>query len=234
MKRHIPNTITLVNLFCGCGALVAVLHSQFILVAWFLLVAALADYLDGAVARLFGVNSPLGKELDSLADMVSFGVVPGAILYALLVEGWGISLESGVVWKAMPAFFLSVLSGLRLGKFNLDNRQEEHFLGLPTPASTVFVVGLMLVYEFDSYQWREFILNVGFLYTCVVVLSLLLISEIPMFHFKFKALTWKGNEIKLAFIVISIIALLLLREAAISLLILLYVLINLAKLAIRR
>lgn len=227
MKKHIPNTITLLNLFCGCCALVSILNSQFILAAWLLLVAILADYLDGAVARLLDVKSTLGKELDSMADMVSFGVVPGMILYVLLIKGLG-GQENELVWAASPAFLLSAFAGLRLAKFNLDTRQDDHFLGLPTPSCTLFVVGLMLVYEFNSYGLATWSINPVFLYGCIILLSFLLVSELPMFHLKFSAITWNGNEVKLTFTFLAFILLILLKEAALSLLIFLYVLVNVA------
>ena len=233
MKKHIPNTVTLLNLFSGCCATVAVLNSQFILASWFLLISVLADYLDGAVARMLDVKSPLGKELDSMADMVSFGIVPGVILYMLLLKG--MDMPGGrLVWKAVPAFLLSTFAGLRLAKFNLDTRQEDHFLGLPTPSCTLFVVGLMLIYQFDSYSLQGWVTSPAFIYVCVIVLSFLLVSEIPMFHFKFKVLTWKGNELKLSFAIISIISLFILKEAALSLIVFVYILVNLGQLLIRR
>ena len=213
--------------------MVAVLNGQFILASWLLLVSILADYLDGAIARLLNVKSTLGKELDSMADMVSFGVVPGVILYVLLIQGLG-SQMNGLVWGAAPAFILSTFSGLRLAKFNLDTRQEDHFLGLPTPSCTLFVVGLMLIYHFDSFGLKAWIIQPGFIYMCVFILSYLLVSEIPMFHFKFKKLVWKGNEVKLSFAFLALIALLLLKEAALSLMIFVYTLINIVQLLTQR
>lgn len=225
MNKHIPNTITLVNLFSGCCALVSVLNDQFVLAFWFLLASMTADYLDGAVARLLEVNSPLGKELDSFADMVSFGVVPGAILYMLLTKGMPFA-QSTLAWGALPAFALSAFAGLRLAKFNLDTRQEEYFLGLPTPSCTLFVVGLMLIYEYDSFQLQSLVIQPIFLYACILILSFLLISEVPMFNFKFSSFAWKGNEIRYSFAVLTIVLLIFLKEAAFSVLISLYILFN--------
>jgi len=119
MRKHIPNIITLINLFCGCCALISVLNDQFLPAFFLLLIAGLADYSDGMIARILKVNSPLGKELDSLADMVSFGVVPGAILYSLLVKAQGIESTNGLIWIAVPGFILSLFACLRLAKFNL-------------------------------------------------------------------------------------------------------------------
>lgn len=234
MKKHIPNTITLLNLISGCCALVAVLGHNFVLAFWFLLISIAADYLDGAVARLLKVKSPLGKELDSFADMVSFGVVPGAIFYMLLAKGWEDSVNNGLVWGALPGFVLSAFSGLRLAKFNLDTRQESHFLGLPTPSCTLFVVGLMLIYEFNSFQLQAFVVNPIFLLASVLILSYLLISEIPMFNLKFSSFNWEGNEVKYVFLLLSIIGFIFLQEAAFFMLVFLYIVINVLRALVRK
>ncbi|GJM33133.1 MAG: CDP-diacylglycerol--serine O-phosphatidyltransferase [Saprospiraceae bacterium] len=227
MKQQIPNAITLLNLFCGCCALVNVFYGHFISVFWFLFVAGLADYLDGAVARWLGVHSSLGKELDSLADLVSFGVVPGAILYMLLTENPVPEVVPQLNWMAAPAFLVSIFSGLRLAKFNLDTRQSENFIGLSTPPACLFVTGLMLIYYYNSFGIGQQIATPWVLYPVILVLSYLLVAEIPMFSFKFKQLTWSGNEIRITFALLSIVLLIVLREAAFSLIILLYILVNL-------
>ena len=184
----------------------------------------MADYADGLVARLLGVQSSLGKELDSLADMVSFGVVPGAVYYTLLANHFYPEGASGLVYEATPGFLVAVFSGLRLAKFNLDTRQATGFIGLPTPSSTIFTLGVMLIYTFDSFGLRFLVSAPAFLYGCVVVLSYLLISEIPMFSLKFKSFTWKGNEIKFIFGAIALVLLFLTWEASFSIVILLYIL----------
>ncbi len=227
MKQHIPNAITLLNLFCGCCALVNIFYGQFINAFWFLFVAGWADYLDGAVARALGVHSPLGKELDSLADLVSFGAVPGAILYMLLVKSQNAALVAEFNWMATPAFLVTVFSGLRLAKFNLDTRQTENFIGLATPSSCLFTVGLMLIYHYNSFGIGAQVASPWVLYPTIIVLSYLLISEIPMFGFKFKQLTWAGNEIRIIFAVLSILMVIALREAAFSIIVLTYILLNL-------
>jgi len=224
MRKHIPNTITLINLFCGCCALVNVLNGYFIPAFFFLFVAGLADYGDGMIARILKVNSPLGKELDSLADMVSFGVVPGAILYTLLVKAQDGAIDAGHIWFAAPGFILSLFACLRLAKFNLDTRQSENFIGLNTPAATIFVSGMMLIYEMDTLGLRDFILQPWLLYGVTALLSFLLVAEIPMISFKFKGLQWKGNEPRFLFLLLGIVLLIFVKELTFSLFVLIYVL----------
>ena len=226
MKKHIPNSITLINLFCGCCALANVFYGQFVQAFWFFLAGGIADYLDGMVARKLKVNSELGKELDSIADMVSFGVVPGAIFYMLLAKGFKGPdvLPIQLTLAAAPAFLIAVFAGLRLAKFNLDTRQNENFIGLNTPSATIFAVGLMLIFHYDSYGLAELVTNPILLYALIVILCYLLVSEIPMFSFKFKNLTWKGNEARLLFAIVAVLLLIFLKEAAFSIGIIFYIL----------
>ncbi|MCP3930480.1 MAG: CDP-diacylglycerol O-phosphatidyltransferase [Bacteroidetes bacterium] len=228
MKKHIPNFITLVNLFCGCCALLAVFYNQFLTAFWLLVAGGMADYADGLIARWLRVDSTLGKELDSLADMVTFGVVPGAILYMLLTIGLSPSHTPSFQLEllALPGFIVSVFAGLRLGKFNIDTRQHDTFIGLPTPSLTMFVTGLMLIYHFDSFGWGSTMINPWFLYIVIVLFSFLVVAELPMFSFKLKNFKWKGNEVKFSFAIISILMIILLKEAAFSLIISLYLLIS--------
>jgi CDP-diacylglycerol--serine O-phosphatidyltransferase len=223
MKRHIPNGITLLNLIFGCCAVGAIFYGDFITAFWCLLAAALADFADGFVARLLGVSSPLGKELDSLADMVSFGFAPGAIYYHLLLIAFGLEASVSIHYIGLPAFVLTAFSCLRLAKFNLDTRQAESFIGLPTPASTLFTVGVLLIYHYDSFGLGHLMVNPIFLFTCIVLLSYLLVAEVPMFSLKFKSSGWKGNEIRFIFAGITVILFILAKEAAFALVILLYI-----------
>ena len=145
MKKNIPNIITSINLFCGCCALACVFYGRFFSAFLFLFVGAWADYLDGFVARSLKVKSELGKQLDSLADMVSFGVVPGAIVYMLLVRGMTKNFEGFpqyLILAGLPAFLITVFAAVRLAKFNIDTRQSENFIGLNTPACTIFYSGI--------------------------------------------------------------------------------------------
>ena len=228
MRKHIPNFITTINLFCGCCALVFVFKEMFFWVFISLLICGIADYIDGMVARILNVKSPIGKELDSLADMVSFGVVPGAILYKLLTKSSiGIENNFAIEWWALAGFIIPVFACLRLAKFNLDERQSENFIGLNTPACTMFVTGLMLIYNYNSAGMANLIIHPIFLYAVIVVFSYLLIAEIPMFSFKFKGMQWKGNENRIIFLCFAFSLLILLKELAFSLIILVYVLYSL-------
>lgn len=226
MRRYIPNTITLINLLCGCLALVSVFNEMYITVFWLLFIGGIADYADGFAARYLQVNSPLGKELDSLADMVSFGVVPGAILYMMLSTHpmtQDFYFEK-INLMAVPAFLIPLFSALRLAKFNLDTRQSEDFIGLNTPSVTMFVTGLMLIYEFDSLGMGNMVFHPYFLYAVIVILSYLLVAELPMFSMKFKGMKWEGNERRIIFLLLGITAIVFLKEVAFSLMIGLYIL----------
>ncbi len=212
MRHQIPNIITLFNLFCGCCALVSLLAGQLPEVVWWLAAGFLADALDGQVARSLGVSSPLGAQLDSLADMVSFGVVPGAIFYTLLLRSEGITKPAAeLVFAAVPAFLLTIFAAYRLAKFNIDKRQTAGFLGLATPACTAFTAGLLLIYTNNAGGFRETMTNATFLYSLVIILSFLMVSEIPMFNFRFANMNWVGNEIRFIFFVGLILILIFTR-----------------------
>ncbi|MBK8721702.1 MAG: CDP-diacylglycerol--serine O-phosphatidyltransferase [Saprospiraceae bacterium] len=200
MKRQIPNALTLTNLFCGCMAIVCAIHFKFIPVIWLIVIAFVADALDGQVARWLNVSAPIGKQLDSLADMVSFGVLPGMILYSLLIKSFGIPKPDALIVEAAPAFILSVFAGYRLAKFNVDTRQSDVFLGLATPACTVLVAGIMLVFEMGNAEIREMIANKTFLYSLIIVLSFFMVSDIPLLNFRFPHYKWKGNKARWIFI----------------------------------
>ena len=205
---------------------------QFSWVLVFFIIGGVADYCDGMVARALDVKSTLGKELDSIADMVSFGVLPGAIIYMLLVLGGGYSPDI-FQFRGTPGFLLAAFAGLRLAKFNLDTRQSEDFIGLNTPACTIFVVGLMLIHQYNSYGLGDFVVNTYFLYAVTILFSYLLVSEIPMVSFKFKNFKWKGNERRIIFILMAFVLLLLVHEVAFSLHILLYVLFSILDAVLR-
>lgn len=235
MRSWIPNGITLLNLLCGCAVLVATFRYDFYACFWFLFIAGLADFGDGLAARLLDVKSDHGKELDSLADMVSFGLVPGAILYVLISMSYTgfIEPQSAVAlpfsWAALPAFGITLFSALRLAKFNLDTRQTDSFIGLATPSATLFVCGLMLTVAGDNFGLREWILNPWFLYGCTVVLAALLVSEIPMFAFKMGGAKTNEGRVRLGFMITAIMLLIFLRGTAFSVIVVFYVLLNLVR-----
>ena len=231
MKAWLPNFVTLLNLFCGCAALICILDLRFIPAFWFLFAAGWFDFADGLVARTLGVSSEHGKELDSLADMVSFGVVPAVIYYVLLLLPDGLSPAAPPAditwsWYAAPALLVALFSALRLAKFNLDTRQTENFMGVATPTSTVFATGLMLIVATRP-DWAAYVLNPLVLYASILLFSYLLISEHPMFSFKLKGFGWRGNETKYIFAALAIGLLATLWTAAFPFIVAGYILLNL-------
>ena len=230
MSRHIPNFLTLSNLFCGCCALVFSLKQETVVAAWFVLGCFLCDYADGMTARALGISSPLGKQLDSLADVVSFGVVPGAMLYALISDpafhGAGDWHLAGIRVEALPAFILTMFAAMRLGKFNIDTRQSKYFIGLSTPACTVFVLGLVLSAYHDRFGLKETIENQWLVFALIALLSWLMNSEIPMFGMKIKSFELRSNAFSLVFLTVFVLFVIFLKELAFSAVIIFYVLIS--------
>ena len=231
--EHIPNLITLVNLLCGCAALLSLFQGWYFATAGWLAAAALADFADGLAARALKVSSPEGKELDSLADLISFGLVPGAILYTLLILGahpdFSNPMQGGIHWFAFPAFILTGASALRLARFNLDERQTEGFIGLNTPACTLFVLGLLMLYRAEIPFLLEMIEQRFVIYALILALSWLLLAEIPMFSFKFKHLRWEGNALRIIFAASALVFLLIWREVALAPIVLIYIIINIVR-----
>jgi len=208
MKRHIPNAFTMMNLFSGCIALVMAFSENFSGVVIWVFIAAAFDFFDGFAARLLGVTSPLGKELDSLADVVSFGVAPASAVFILLrnFSVYPPCLTDISPYIPFMAYLIPVFSALRLGNFNLDEKQTSSFLGLPTPANALFWISYCYgVQHIAPVNGALLYLTLGF----ILVLSLLMISHISMFSFKITAFKFKGNEkqILLVFFMIAFIAL---------------------------
>jgi len=189
MKKHIPNFITCLNLFSGCVGVYLAFRGNFQGAFTAVIVSAVFDFFDGFAARMLKAYSPMGKELDSLADMVSFGVLPGAMVFSLL------SKTEMNEWLPYLAFIIPVFSGLRLAKFNIDERQTSSFIGLPTPANAIFWGGLILSFEsfLSSYTWLLIIL--------ILLFSYLLVAEIPMFSLKFKNYAWNSNQTQYLFLI---------------------------------
>jgi CDP-diacylglycerol--serine O-phosphatidyltransferase len=213
-------------------AVISIFSDQLALVPLFIAISLLADYSDGLVARLLKVSSPMGRELDSLADMVSFGVVPGAMLFYMINQAEGIEMVRFFDTNTMlglVGFIVTVFSCVRLAKFNLDTRQTEGFVGLNTPACTIFVLGILLmtIDPVNHYGLQKVWTNTPFLITTSFVLAYLLIAEIPMFSFKFKSLKLNENKIRFSFIIITVACLATFKfGAALSIIILNYILIS--------
>lgn len=232
MKKHLPNLFTCLNLFTGCMAGVMVFRDHLDWAAYLIFIAAFFDLVDGMIARVMGLFSAFGKELDSLADMISFGFVPGAILFKLFQQSdfntWPLSEELLRLVQFTP-FLITVFSALRLAKFNLDTRQSTSFIGLPTPANTLLIVSFPMILMHGSVSQSAFLLDPFFLLAITAVLSFLLISEIPFFALKFKSLALKENAFQYILLISSIVLVLIFQWLAIPIVFALYFLLSLIK-----
>lgn len=205
--KHIPNTITCCNLICGCIATGAAFHHLFTTAFIFILLGAFFDFFDGLSARAFRVSGPMGVELDSLADMVTFGVAPSAMVFTLFtVVRYPAFMYTPFWFNLMPytAFLIAAFSALRLAKFNIDERQHTGFIGMPTPANAIFWGAL--ISSSESYLTSPRF-NAPFLLAFVVMFCWLLVCEIPMFALKFKSMAWKDNKQKYIFLIICVLIL---------------------------
>ena len=202
--------------------IVAVFHSDLILASIMIGLAGIFDFLDGFLARLLKSSSPIGKELDSLADVVTFGVLPACIVFSLIQEAVP---DIFGLWKAYLAFIIAVFSALRLAKFNIDTRQAESFIGVPTPAIGFLIGSIPLILQ-QYPETKDWIVNANYLIIFSLFVSMLLVSEIPLFALKFKTFGWRGNEIKFIFLILSAVFLIFLKFAAIPAIIFLYVLLS--------
>ena len=217
MKRHLPNLLTCCNLICGCFGIVFVLEGRDIPAAYFVWLAGAFDFFDGFAARMLKVTSIIGKELDSLADVVSFGVLPSLVMYRMIS---GASDSSALPYVA---FIIAVFSALRLAIFNVDDTQRDSFRGLNTPANTIFITSLPLLYN----QVGQWLYQPAVLVAITVVFSLLLVSRIEFFAFKFKSFRWEDNKIRYIFLILSAVLLVIFRFVGIPLIIILYIVLSL-------
>ncbi len=226
MLAFLPNTLTCCNLICGCMAAGAAFHAHYVWALVMILCGAVFDFFDGMVARLLGVSSPIGKELDSLADVVTFGVAPSAMLFqlygAVQYPEWLQPLQS---YSPYLAFIMAAFSALRLAKFNLDDRQTTSFIGLPTPANALFW-GSLIVGQYAFLTSARF--NVVFLFLLMMLFCLLLVAELPLFALKFKNLSWHDNAIKYIFL-LGCLALLPIGVSAFAAIVVWYILLSIAR-----
>ena len=232
VKKHIPNIITLANLVSGCIAVTMAFQGYFGLAMFWVVMAAIFDFLDGAAAQLLRAQSALGKELDSLADIVSFGVAPSMALFVLMRHNllFVDFLVPIVAFIPYLAFLIPVFSALRLAKFNVDDRQTTSFLGLPTPANGLFWVSFCwgmhhFVKGCHCYMssLAVFLILVIFF---IFALSYLMISEIPMFSLKIKKIAFRGNERQIGIVVLTIALFMFLGPIGIAMGILAYILLS--------
>lgn len=219
--KAIPNTITSLNLFSGCIALVCALNGDLISTFYFFIASAIFDFLDGFAARALKAYSNIGKELDSLADMVSFGVVPSAVMFTLGCEYFG--------------FIIAVFSALRLAKFNVDTRQNEQFIGLNTPTNSLLFISIGYILHSDPNGIAAQIFSNYYIQlSLIVVFSLLLVSEIPMFSLKFKSFAFSKNKLVYSFLLLSLIAIIILKVSAMPIIVFAYVLISVIQYLFKR
>ena len=221
ITRHIPNALTCMNLFSGCIACVMAFHANFEMAMLFIVIGAVFDFFDGLAARLLHAYSNIGKDLDSLADDISFGVAPALIVFSLFKEiNYPDYLSFLANWLPYAAFLIAIFSALRLAKFNNDTRQTTSFIGLPVPANALFWASLVAGCKpIASYHP---LLTLAL----VCLFSWLLVSEIPMFSLKFKNLSWKDNKIAFIFVFISAILLITLKIAGFAAVIVWYILLS--------
>lgn len=237
MKKHIPNLITLLNLFCGCVAVVFAVMNRLELAAIFVFLGILFDFFDGLAARLLKVQSEMGVQLDSLADMVTSGVVPGIVMFQLLnmaqKGGWNLDffgMHTDVTLLPLFGFLITLASAYRLANFNVDENQVSSFVGLPTPANTLMILSLPLILMYQNNETlNDLILNQWFLLGLTVLSAYLLNAPIALFALKFKSWGFKENGFKYLFLIGSLVLLVTLKFLAIPMIILLYVITSMVK-----
>lgn len=230
MKKHIPNLITLANLMSGTIAVFYAIFGNLPMAALFVVIGIGFDFFDGFAARILNVQGELGKQLDSLADMVTSGVVPGIVMFQLILRATNNKFIEAVFtiedFQFLPFLGLSVTlaSAYRLAKFNIDTRQTSSFIGLPTPANTLLIISLPLILSYSDSEFFVSVLNNEYVLVFIAFLSsYLLNAEIPLFALKFKTFAWKDNGFKYVFLLLSVALMVLLKFVAIPLVILLYV-----------
>lgn len=228
IKQHIPNLLTLGNLLCGCLAIVALFSNFFsdcfgdarsMGIIFLLCLSLIFDFLDGMVARALKVSGPIGKELDSLADMVSFGVLPGLMMMEII--GASDFPEAGNV--KYLGLLITLMSAYRLAKFNLDDEQSDKFKGVPTPLNAIFIWSIFYLHTNNEF---EFISNPYVLIPITLISAFLLVSNFPLLALKFKSLAWKENQAKFVLVICSIILLIVFKFVAIPLILPLYLIIS--------
>lgn len=232
IKKQIPNGITALNLLSGIFAITATFEGALLWAGFFIALGAFFDFFDGLAARLLNVKSNMGKEMDSLADLVSFGVAPGFIVYQLLLQSANIPQWILFDHNIAPylAFLIPVFGAFRLAKFNIDTRQTTSFIGLPIPANALFFAALPFIltatYAIEIPFIQNGISNFWVLVILVIFIGILMVSELPLFALKFSNLSWRDNAFRFVFLGLSALLLILMQFAAFPFIILLYILLS--------
>jgi CDP-diacylglycerol--serine O-phosphatidyltransferase len=231
IKKHIPNLITLGNLFCGTIATIYAVQADFVFAGLFVILGIVFDFFDGFAARLFNVSGELGKQLDSLADMVTSGVVPGIIMLKLIEVNTNNAsnsfFDNSIIGISLVGLVLTLGACYRLAKFNIDTRQSDSFIGLPTPAMSLFVISLPLIQEYSNIEFAlNLITNNYFLITITILLTYLMNAQLPLFSLKFKDYSIKNNLIKYVFLIASLLMIVFLQYISIPLIIIVYVVLS--------
>lgn len=219
MKKYIPNTLTCFNLICGIIGIIQAFNGDLKIAVSLIWIAGLFDFLDGFAARLLKVSSEIGKQLDSLADMVTFGVLPSIVMYILIGN------YTTNEFLPFTAIFIAVFSALRLAKFNIDERQTTGFIGLPTPATALFVSSLPFILEMDFVLTYSEYIDVA-LIIISIILSILMVAELPLLALKFKDFSWTNNKTRYVFLIISVLLLVTFQLVSVPIIILTYVVIS--------
>ncbi len=220
--KHLPNFLTLCNLLCGCAGLFLVARHDLLTAAYLIWLATLFDFADGLAARALRVYSELGKQLDSLADMISFGVLPAFIMLSLIRQ----FAPENLNYLAFTAFLIAVFSALRLAIFNIDTRQSHSFIGLPTPANALLISSFPIIISSDTGFLAAGLSQYYVLIALSVALSLLLVAPVELMALKFKSMRWKNNWLRYIFAAVSLILLALLQATAIPVIFVLYFIVS--------
>lgn len=224
LKKHLPNAITCANLFSGCVGIVLAFQGELVAAAYAIFLSAIFDFFDGLASRVLKSFSGIGKELDSLADIVSFGVLPAVIMYQLFLQAHQIDRVSD--WLNFIAFLIPVFSALRLAKFNTDTRQSEHFIGMPTPANAILIASFPIIIDHHNVYYTPYLVNPYVLSCFTVIMCSLLVVEVPMLSLKFKNSDFNKNIFRYLLLLFSAILILFFKFAAVPVIVLMYIILS--------
>jgi CDP-diacylglycerol--serine O-phosphatidyltransferase len=224
VKKHVPNAITCANLFSGCVGIVLAFKGELIAAAYAIFLSAIFDFFDGLASRVLKSFSGIGKDLDSLADVVSFGVLPAVIMYQIFLQAHQIDKVSN--WLNFIAFLIPVFSALRLAKFNVDTRQAENFIGLPTPANAILIASFPIIIGHHNRFYTPYLTNPYVLPCIVILMCTLLVLEMPMMSLKFKNRDFNENIYRYLLLLFSAILILFFKFAAVPVVILIYIILS--------